>query len=507
MRFEGIVTVGFLAQYTNISAQNTVYTVTQHRIADTTSRRALLTTGAGTVASLLAGCITDSGPTVDVRQFDEADPLVTHDRVGKGATAIPYLTSQFYMPAQSGNNQPELSPLTGPFYKTLKQQHAQPAAAPAIRAQHETWARANPDYRISLTYQSSEQWRTELTTRAAAGTAPAGSTLDSFWAPDLYEYLQPLDDYVTDINDFFPFVRQTAVHNGQLLAAWKYTGCTCLYYRQDLIDRYSDGTPPRTWADLVAVGQDIAAGKPDIIPFLFRNGAFENLPYFWGQGGSLVNADGAPVIDQTPNRRALLRTLSFLRELITTGVTPKEVASISTVETLSRYGRNDRVAMFLGNNDQIERGFKNQVDDDRWRRWRVAPIPMRSPDQYATGVGGFAEGSFLPGGTGAAAALKRFVAMFVDPVAMGRYCETAALLPTRQSLYDTPELYDPDTPYQDQFRQFLDYGIARPAVPIYTTIADAYQTAITAVITGEATPESAVETMITTVMDTYKRQY
>lgn len=135
---------------------------------------------------------------MEIQQFDDSDPLVTYDRVGKGETALSYWTSQFYMPAESGNNQPELSPLTGPFYRTLKQESAQPAATPALRAQHEEWARANPDYRIGLSYLELDGWKQRLSTQP-----PDGSTVNNPWIPELYDGLQPLDEYVSDVDDFF----------------------------------------------------------------------------------------------------------------------------------------------------------------------------------------------------------------------------------------------------------------------------------------------------------------
>jgi multiple sugar transport system substrate-binding protein len=465
------------------------------------SRRDALVAGAGAAASLLSGCTGVPGVSVQVRQFDESDPLVTYDRIGKGSTELSYWTSRFYMPAQSGNNQPELSPLTGPFYRTLRQESAQPAATPALRAQHEEWARARPEYRVDITYPAPDRWRDDLLARASQGNAPDGATIDSVWAPEFYEYLQPLNDHVEDIDDFFPFVGETATQDGDFLAAWKYTGCGCLYYRQDLIDLYGDGDPPRTWEDVLGLGQDIADGE-DITPFLFRGGAFDNLPYFWGQGGELVD-DGVPVIDRDGNREALVNTLSFLRDLVDTGVTPPEVATISSVGELARRGRNDQVAMFIGNNDQIERSFKNRIEGDRWKRWRVAHIPMMEPDQFATGVGGFAEGAFREGDDGDAAAVKQFISKFVEPASMGRYCESAALLPTRRSLYDDESLYNPDTPYQQQFRRFLEHGVARPSVPIYTTIADEYENAIESVLTGGIEPARAVDTMITNVTEAH----
>jgi multiple sugar transport system substrate-binding protein len=445
----------------------------------TLSRRAVLSGAGAAAGAALAGCTGRGGAS----EFDESDPLVTHERFGRGETAISYQTSGFYTPIEA--------------------ESSQPAAAPALRTQHEAWAKAHPDYRIDVSYPAFDQWKNDLLTRASQGDAPGGSTLDSFWVPDFYEYLQPLNDYVDDVDDFFPFVRETATRDGDLLAAWKYTDCRCLYYRQDLIDRYADGEPPRTWEGLVNVGSDVAEGE-GMAGFLFNPSAFVTLPYFWGQGGELVDDEGAPVLGRPANRRALTRTLSFLGRLVESGATPQRTANVSEYETLAREARNGGTAMFVGGNWQIEKDFKNRMDGDEWRNWQVARIPMRRADQAATGVGGWTEGAFLAGDSGRAAALKEFVARFVDPEAMGRYCEAAGLLPTRASVFENEAYFASDTfPYQQRFREFLEDGVARPAFPIYSTIATEFETAIGEVVTGQRAPAAAAERMIGNVEDEY----
>ncbi|MEF8900776.1 MAG: extracellular solute-binding protein [Halovenus sp.] len=440
-----------------------------------TRRKVLIASGAA-VAGGLAGCS-------DNEQFDESDPLLTHERWGKGETALSYWTSDFYTPIEG--------------------ESSQPAAAPALETQHEEWAENHSDYRLDVTYPAFGQWRDDLLTRASEGNAPDGSTIDSSWVADFYEFLAPLNDHVDNIDDFFPFIRDATVRDGDLLAAWKYTGCRCLYYRQDLIDAYGAGEPPRTWEDLIGLGEDIADGE-DITPFMFRAEPFDNLPYFWGQGGELVDDEGAPVLDEDGNRTAMVNVLSFIRELVEAGVTPQRVANIEDVEDLPREGRNDQLAMFIGNNDLIEREFKNVVEDDSWQRWQVAQIPMMEPDQFATGVGGWTEGAFTEGDGNDAAAMKDFISKFVEPDAMARYCAATNFLPTRESAYDSDLYGDNAIEYQDTFRELLQDGVARPAVPIYTTIANEYGTAIQSVVTGQDDPESAVDRMINNVNEEYQ---
>ena len=457
----------------------------------TQSRRELLAAGAGAAAGLLAGCVGPPGLSVELRQFDESDPLVTHDRVGKGSTKLSYWTSRFYMPAESDNTQPELSPLTGPFFRTLKQQSAQPAATPTLRTQHEGWARAHPEYRIEISYPDDSDWKDQLSTQP-----PDGSTINNPWITDLDDQLQPLEGHVSDIDDFFPFVRERTVQDGSMLAAWKYTDCRCLYYRQDLIDSYADGDPPRTWAELIAVGREIA-DEEGIDGFQFRPATSTTIPLFWGQGGRLIDATGEVVLSRPDNRQAMRRTLSFLRRLVETGASPEQTVAITEYETLAQNARDGEVAMFVGGSWQIEKDLKNRVDGDQWRRWQVAEIPMRRPDQYSTAVGGFAEGAFAAGDSGDAAAMKEFIAKFVEPTSMGRYCEAAGLLPTRQSVFNNSDLYSPDAfPYQQQFRQFLEHGQAPPQFPVYSAVSAAFEDAIRAVVTGQTTASGATDRLI-----------
>lgn len=453
------------------------------------TRRQSLLAGGAIIASGLAGCA-GNGEQGETSQFGESDPLVAHERFGKGSTALTYQTSTFYTP--------------------IKSESDQPAAAPALKTQQEAWAENHPDYRIEVNYPAFGQWKNNLLTSAAEGNAPDGSTLDSKWVADFYEYLQPLNDYVEDVDDFFPFVRETAMRDGDLLAAWKYTGCRCLYYRQDILDTYNDGDPPTTWEELLTVGQDIVENE-DMEAYMFQSStALANLPYFWSSGGTLVDDEGAPVLDQSENRQALIAALGFIQDLVDTGVTPQRVASIEEVEALPREGRAGNLAMFVGNNDQIERNLKNPIEqaddipDDRWQRWSVAKIPRPADGEHTTGVGGWTEGAFIEGNSGKAAAMKEFIAKFVEPESMGRYCEAAALLPTRESVFNDSDLYDPDTPYQDRFREFLQDGVARPARPIYSTIESEYVVAIENVVTGQSDPESAADTVIANVNEEYE---
>jgi multiple sugar transport system substrate-binding protein len=246
------------------------------------------------------------------------------------------------------------------------------------------------------------------------------------------------------------------------------------------------------------VASAIADGE-GIDGFQFRPATSTTVPFFWGQGGRLIDDDGDVVLSTAQNSRAMRRTLAFLRRLVEEGASPERTVDITEYETLARNAREDEVAMFVGGSWQIEKDFRNRTDGDQWRRWKVAEIPMRRRDQHSTAVGGFAEGAFREGDSGSAAAMKEFIAKFAEPASMGRYCEAAGQLPTRRSLFDDNDLYSPDAfPYQEQFRQFLEHGQAPPPFPVYSEVSAAFEAAIQAVASGQSTPEEATNRMIRT---------
>ena len=439
-----------------------------------TRRTFLLATGAiGTAAT--AGCVGDD-------DGEDAGELVTHDRIGNGDTEFDHWTSAFYSPDEDESLQPE--------------------TASAMQARFEEWAEENPEYQANLVYQADlDQWESQLVTRASSGEAPPSSTLDSLWVPDNTEFLQPLNDHVDDIDDFFPFVQETAMEDGDLLAAWFYTGLRCLYYRTDLVDEYGDGDPPRTWDDLLDVGGAIADGE-GIDGFTIQMSALDTLPFFWGQGGELVDDDGVPILGNEDNYDALLSTFEFFGDLVEQGVTPQRVGTLDDPAQLGEEAANGQSAMFIGSNSRYQ--ISIEPNDNNPDRWGVAEIPMREADQFATGVGGWTEGVYAAEGEIAEGA-KSFAAKAVEPETMGRYCEAGSQLPTRESVFGDDDLFSEDTfRFQDQFAEILENGVARPSAPIYSqAIEEEWEVAKQEVFTGQSVPAEAVEAMLDNIADDF----
>src|SRR5262249_42261274 len=104
------------------------------------------------------------------------------------------------------------------------------------------------------------------------------------------------------------------------------------------------------------------------------------------------------------------------------------------------------------------------------------------------------------GGKGAV----EFIRDVEAPAHAARISEATGHLPVRRSVYRDFPIFSEDIWYR-RFGEMLGDGHARPTVPIYPTISDELQLAIGAVVSGERTPEQALEAAWTAVRGEYAR--
>lgn len=446
-------------------------------------RRTVLKLSAVGASSLIAGCTggnTDGSQETTTTEAEDGSSKgeVTADRIGTGDQELVYWAIKAH--SHQDENEAFANTIRNDFYAE--------------------WAGSHPEYSINYQLQPSyNQFQTKLVQAAAQGNAPDISIADSFWVPNFYDELTPVTDRIDDTDDWFPFVKDVVVQDGEWVTVWQNTDCRALYYRQDMIDEYGSGNPPETWEEVVTVGQDIAENE-NMSGFMFNGGrwegtTFDNLAHYWGQGGQILDDNRNLVIDTDENRDRLLNVFQFFQQAVDSGATPQRVASITDYDTLTQAAVNGDTAMFVGGNWQIA-SIKQDVDD--WENWQVAKIPMRESDMAATGSGGWTQCVFT-GDDGLVEAAKDFTTMWVDKDKMATYAREGGYLPTRPSIFEEYEYFSED-PYQQTFGQLLEDSQARPGGQKYSTFSSEFQVATGKVLSGQASPENAVNTLVESVM-------
>jgi multiple sugar transport system permease protein len=218
---------------------------------------------------------------------------------------------------------------------------------------------------------------------------------------------------------------------------------------------------------------------------------------FWAQGGELVDADGRPIFGQPPHRDRLVRVLSFLKDTVQSGASPRAVLANNDYKQLSAAAIAGDVAMFLGGNWQI-RELKDAMPPEDFAKWGVAPIPQLREGPAPTGTGGWIWVVFARDPEKRKAAAK-FILDIEAPANAARISAGTGRLPVRKSVYrDYDEFRQEPFAF---FGQLLSAARARPAVPIYNAISRELQIAIGYAIEGTRTPEQAVDDAFRIVVD------
>jgi multiple sugar transport system substrate-binding protein len=366
--------------------------------------------------------------------------------------------------------------------------------AEAFEVVFRDWAAANPGVQLEVSMMPAlEQHKAKLLLAAAAGRLPDVASIDSFWLPLFLDggHLQPFNPYwpASDRADFLPFTVETlSDRSGSVYGVWHETDCRALFYRKDLVP-----SPPATWDEVIQVGSRISRDR-GIAGYLFNAGrweatVFDHLPMFWAQGGELVDPEGRPVFGLPPHRDRLVRVLTFLRDAVRSGASPRAVLASNDYKQLSAAAIAGDVAMFLGGNWQIKE-LKDALSPEDFAKWGIAPIPQYQPGPAPTGTGGWIWVVFAKDPARQRAAAQ-FVLDVEAPHNAARISQATGRLPVRRSVYRDYAAFR-EEPFAF-FGSLLTAARARPAVPIYNAISRDLQVAIGYAIEGTRTPAEAVD--------------
>lgn len=151
---------------------------------------------------------------------------------------------------------------------------------------------------------------------------------------------RPLDDLFppTFWSRFSEELVEAVSYRGKTYAAPFYVDQGVLLYRKDLLARKRLPNPPRTWEQLAAAARVLLDDRSVDYGFVWQGAEYEGLTCVWteftasaqkpGNGGQPA-AGSTPQVDTPQSRKAL----TFMRGLLTSGVTPLEVTSFREAQT------------------------------------------------------------------------------------------------------------------------------------------------------------------------------
>jgi arabinogalactan oligomer/maltooligosaccharide transport system substrate-binding protein len=319
------------------------------------------------------------------------------------------------------------------------------AGAPAAdRSLVDGFVKANPEVSVEVVVMTPDEAHGKFDTAAqTAAVAPDVITVDSSWIPDWSArgYLARLDDTVAvdGAQDVFTSLLPMEKYDGRLMAAVRSADGLALLYNKSVLAKAGIGVP-RTWADVAAAKLKLTAQGVQTL-YAPATG-YGLLPWIYGEGGSLVDAEAKIIEVSQP---AAVAGLANRVDLQATGVTVDDTGLWSSgttppnqVTTLSMRSafRNGQVAMIMDNASSLSLLVGGPAFSST-SQIGIATVPSGSVRSSGP-VSGTAYAVFS--GSHNLLAAYKFVQYAQSPASQATLAVELGLLPSRLAAYAEPQV-------------------------------------------------------------------
>ncbi|QEA38902.1 ABC transporter substrate-binding protein [Pistricoccus aurantiacus] len=319
--------------------------------------------------------------------------------------------------------------------------------------------------------------------------------------------------YVTDLTarfndvyspgDFLNAPLDSAGYRNRLWGVPWFTAAGMLYYRRDLLESAGHDKPPATWDELARMASDARDKAGTKYGFVFQGAQYEGgvasmLEFLWSAGGrvltgNLSTAAAFGMDVSSPNVIMInsadsARGVSIARELIESGVVPREVANFREEDTTRAFLNGDAVFMrswpfVYGLID--EEGSRLSAD-----QVGIAPIPRVNPERNSYScLGGW--NLMINARSSKQDAAWEFIRFAASAERQKQRARDGGFLPTLEVLYDDEQLLE-QVPVMTLGRRAIDDARLRPVTPYYAAMSQRLAIGFNRVLRGELTGQQAV---------------
>ncbi len=323
--------------------------------------------------------------------------------------------------------------------------------------------------------------------------------VDVVWPGVIKDHLLDLRPYTKGIEkEHFPAIVANNTVGGKLLAMPWFTDAGLMYYRKDLLEKYSLKAPT-TWEEMAAAAKKIqdgerAAGNADFQGFVFQGKAYEGLTcdaVEWlssYNGGNIVDAKGNITVNNPNAVKALKTVASFVGTISPQGVLnyAEEEARGVFQNGNAAFMRNWPYAWSLGNGADSK--IKGKIG--------VAALPKGGADgRNAATLGGWQLAvSKYSKNPEAAASL---VMHMTSPEVQRERAIKGSYNPTIAALYKDKAVLDANPFFGSLFEVFTN-AVPRPATATglkYPEVSAAFWNATHDVLSGKSSAEDSLKNL------------
>jgi multiple sugar transport system substrate-binding protein len=242
---------------------------------------------------------------------------------------------------------------------------------------------------------STDTNRATLATQIAGGSSTPDVFMgDVIWPAQFgaHDLAVPLSKYLPKsyFSQFAPGLIQGATYKGQVYGSPLFEDQGFLYYRKDLLAK-EHLSVPQTWEQLESDAQKLVKANLVKYGFVWEGDSYEGLTcdymeYLTDAGGSATNtAYSSATLDNS----AAVKATTFMRSLITSGVTPAAVTTFQEPQAMTTFA--DGQSAFLRNWDYAYSVANTPATSKIVGKVGVAPLPTFTGEAYPgySNIGGW----------------------------------------------------------------------------------------------------------------------
>jgi multiple sugar transport system substrate-binding protein len=309
-------------------------------------------------------------------------------------------------------------------------------------------------------------------------------------------WVQDLSDKfpASEQNKFLPGPIEASTYEGAIYAVPWFEDAGVLYSRSDLLEKAGYSAPPKTWDELKEMALKISQDESIPNGFVFQGKNYEGgvcdaLEYIRTHGGDVLsNVTSGKVIIDSPEATAGLETY---HSMITDGVAPKAVANYDETTSVPVFGNGEAVFLreWPGTYGDIAGGaYKIKAD-----QVTVSPIPVASGNESSSTLGGW---TFM---INAQSDLQdeawEFVKFMSSYESFKFRAVNGGYISARKAILDDPAVQEAIPTVKLAKDVLLEYATSRPVTQYYGDMSLEMQEQFNNALTGDTSPQQAVETL------------
>ncbi|MCF6521892.1 extracellular solute-binding protein [Streptomyces sp. JJ36] len=322
---------------------------------------------------------------------------------------------------------------------------------------------------------------------AAGGNSGAPDVMrtEVAWVADFANlgYLAPLDGTpaLADTGDYLKAPLGSTEFEGKTYAVPQVTDTLGLFYNKELLDEA--GVPvPASFAELKKNAKKIKDRTGADALYLRGDDPYWFLPYLYGEGGDMVDAENKKItIDDGPGAAAF----ATMKDLVESGAAVTD-ASNGQENGLKAFKDGD-VAMIVDGPWDIAGALEGKAFEDP-ENLGVAAVPAGGEAQGAP-QGGWNLSVYA--GSGNLDAAYEFAKYMSSAEVQKRTTEELSLLPTRASVYQEESVQKNEM--VQFFKPAVDKAHQRPWIPEANSLFEPIRVQMNEVLFGDTSPEKAAD--------------